>query len=246
MATQEDEFAAAFNEEVGATPTPPAQDEQPDVGGLDVEEAAQEGEQSAPAVAVVIEPMAEAGAEADGDMGGESAPAEAMEEVTEAVQAGEMSVADAIRTLKDDFGDSFPSLLYALIKATAAEIADQKVKQVSSTVDDLIADIVDSRQRAHFEAIADAHPDFMDVANGPAMQEYLASLPDDQRAQAQDTIERGNAKKIIALLSAVKVMGKGGSGDAAMDAAEGVRSGGLRIPEQPKAAQDYEAAWEQF
>lgn len=244
-----DEYAAAFDEEPGTAGanTPP----EGDAGGIDPTAATQETQDggnssAAPSVAVVIDPKA-------GEIGGKAGQSEAVEEVVEAVESGDMTLEQAMKMLADDFGPEFPRLLRVLMKAEAAEA----VKPVATTVDDVIAHIADSRQRAHFEAIADAHPDFMEVANSDAMKNYLGSLPEDQKAEAEDVIKCGSAKKIIALLDAVKESGEqanpavdtstsGADDEFAMDAASGVRSGGLRIPEKPKASDDYEKAWDQF
>ena len=66
-------------------------------------------------------------------------------------------------------------------------------------------------------------------------------------------INIGSAKQINALLSAYKATmtddepaAQEAPDNTAMDAAEGVRSGGIKIPERPAKADDYEAAWAEF
>lgn len=242
----DDEYAAAFNDDPNAVQA--EEGPQGDVGGIDPTEAIEESnETNAEGVGAMPPAAPDAGV---AEAATEAPPTEAIEEVTEAVASGDMTLDQAMKTLSEDFGPEFVSLLRVLMKAEAAEA----VKPVATTVDDVIAHIADSRQRAHFEAIADAHPDFMDVANSDAMKAYLDGLPEDQKSEAEAVIKGGSAKKIIALLDAVKAASKTEppadkgeqQNESAMDAAEGVRSGGLRIPKQPKVSDDYAKAWDQF
>jgi len=79
------------------------------------------------------------------------------------------------------------------------------------------------------------------------------SLPGSEQEQAMQVIHGGSAKQINALLSAYKESIKtepqadqSPVDESTMDAAEGVRSAGLKIPEKPAKADDYEAAWAEF
>ena len=237
---QDNEFSSAFDEDIGpAEPAEPMEEALPAAPEPEAMPKAQpESMPKEPTVDGDIDPAGEAG-----EPPGEAA----IEQIAEGVESGEISAAEAVELLSEDFGDSFVQLLRVLIKADATGIADEKVGNVSRTVDEVVADIVDARQRAHFESIADACPDFLEVANGQAMQDYIASLPPEAQAAAQQTIERGKTRQVIGLLKAAKKFGgQGGADESETDAAEGVRSGGLRIPTQPKASQDYDEAWEQF
>jgi len=182
----------------------------------------------------------------------EPAVTEAVEEAVAAVESGEMTVDQAMKTLANDFGDDFTKMLGFLIESKASEIAgkaaDDRMSVVKRDVDGIVNEIVDDKARSHFEIISDAHPDFMDVAESPEFKGYVDSLDETQQAKAQKIIESGSARQIVRLLSDYKASGNKVDPveDPAMDAAEGVRSKGLKIPEKPAQSEDYEAAWSQF
>ena len=199
-------------------------------------------------------------AEAPTEDGGEEAagsPGKAaqLSEVVKQVEDGDMTADAAMAQLRDDFGPEFAKAVSVLINKaamdTAAKIADERIGPVNKSIEDLISGITDKSARDHFEAIADAHPDFQELADSDSMKQYLASLPEDEQAKANNVIENGSARSIIKLLNKVKEFSAvkpepapDPEVAAAMDAAEGVRSKGLRIPEKPAAASDsYEDAW---
>jgi len=182
---------------------------------------------------------------------------EAVEDAVEKVESGEMSVDEALKTLGEDFGPEFAKVLEVLVTAKAKEATasiTDKIGSINKTVEDLIADITDDKTRSHFETIASKHPDFMEVSEGELMQNYLAGLPEADRSAAEHIISEGSSKDIIKLLDAVKasapkeevVVEVEPDNQHAMDAAEGVRSKGLKLPEKPVASDDYEAAWDSF
>ena len=161
---------------------------------------------------------------------------------------------EIMATLAEDFGDEFVSALTQVIEARAAEIAskvaDEKVGTVAGNMDQLIASLTDEKARTHFETIADAHPDFMEVAQSDAFKQWVDSLGD-KAEQAKAVIESGSARQVVKLLSEFKAAGQAGQDaaqdDAAMLAAQSVRGrGGMRLPEKPQVADDYEAAWNSF
>lgn len=176
-------------------------------------------------------------------------------EVAAATAAMETQPIDEVMaTLAEDFGDEFVSALTQVIEARAAEIAskvaDEKVGAVSGTVDQLISSLTDDKARNHFETIADAHPDFMEVAQSDAFKQWVDSLGD-KAEQAKAIIEGGSSRQVVKLLDEFKAAGQSGQDaaqdDAAMLAAQSVRGrGGMRLPEKPQVADDYEAAWNSF
>lgn len=171
---------------------------------------------------------------------GESPAEEAGEQAAQKLQG--MDPDEALRTLANDFGDDFAQMLSAVIEAKVA----QSSASVSQSVDQIIDDIVDTRARQHFETIADAHPDFMDVANNPDFKAFTAANP-----AAAKTVETGSARDICKLLASYKASAAAKTApDQAseddMDAAEGVRSTGLRLPTQPGSSKDYAGAWDEF
>lgn len=186
--------------------------------------------------------------EAGGGMGSEGADvAEAVAVAAEAVEQG-AAPDDVMATLASDFGPDFVEAIGKLIEAKASAIAErvagEKVNPVMGTVEQLIGSLTDERQRNHFEAIADRHPDFNEVANNPAFQEWVSQ----QGEAAQSVVEGGSARQVIALLDQFKAAAGGGGEDmAAMQAAESVPARrGLALPKQPAASDDYEAAWKEF
>lgn len=226
-----------------------------------LEEAAKNGKPAGDGQAV-----AHAGEETPAEERAENAETgAALSEVVKQVEDGDMTAEQAMAQLSGDFGPEFAKAVSALIKQaaldTATKVADEKVGAVSKSIDELISGITDKSARDHFEAIAEAHPDFAEMADGDDLKGYLASLPEDKRATADQVIAKGSARQIIRLLSDVKAFAAKNHGaedeaemaaadpevSKAMDAAEGVRSkGGLQIPKKPSAADDYESAWNDF
>lgn len=177
----------------------------------------------------------------------------AIEQAVEQLEDGDSAEA-VMKQLAEDFGDDFAMKLSSLIRHEAKRIAQEEAKstvgQVSKTVEDMMTNIRDSKTREHFETIADAHPDFMDISGSDAMRVYLDSLDEQAKAKAQKTIDAGSAREVIKLLSAVKAYKPQGAetnvvDEVMADAAEGVRSRGLSIPDKPKS-NSYEDAWNEF
>jgi hypothetical protein len=176
---------------------------------------------------------------------------ETVEEVEDVAKSEITSVDGAIKALAADFGDEFTKMLMMII--------DSKVNQanegVAKSVDEIINDIVDTKAKAHFEAIADKHPDFMEIADSQEFAAYLNAMPEAEKAKAQQIVEGGTSREIVALLSSYKATVSTPEAEpemeqadeSMMDAAEGVRSSGMRLPMQPAAASgDYAAAWDEF
>lgn len=173
--------------------------------------------------------------------------AEAVEQVAEQVESGELTAAQAMKILADDFGEDFVKLIATIAGAQAKEaagkIAQEATGQFGQTLESVIGNIADDRERAHFEAIADKHPDFNDVASTPEFAEFIKQYPDGERIA-----DGGTAREIVKLLDKFKEAQKPAASepDPALDAAQGVRSGGMRLPEAPVKAEGYESAWDQF
>jgi uncharacterized FlaG/YvyC family protein len=188
---------------------------------------------------------------------------EKVEQIAEQVEDGQISVTQAMKQLADDFGDEFVKMIEAIATAKAREAGSQVVGELKGTVDEIIGDIVDTKAKAHFEKIADAHPDFNEIGESEEFKAFIDAMPEEGKGAALDTIANGSAKSIIKLLNDFKAVNKSG-GDAApelteakesildevsedqMDAAEGVRSSGMKLPEQPAKSDDYESAWSEF
>lgn len=193
---------------------------------------------------------------------------EKVEQIAEQVEEGDLSVQQAMKQLAEDFGDEFVKMIEAIATAKAREAGAQAASEIKGTVDEIINDITDTKAKAHFEKIADAHPDFAEVGDSEEFKTYVESLPDDQKGQALEVIANGSARQIIKLLDGFKSANAQGAkqgmeqpaelteaaesivdeatDDSAMDAAEGVRSSGMKLPEQPAKSDDYDAAWNEF
>jgi hypothetical protein len=208
---------------------------------------------------------------ASADAAGKPELAEAAQEVAEQVASGEITPEQAMRQLSEDFGEDFVKLIEAVARASAGkvagQIADERVGAVKGeigaikgelgkAVEDIVADIKDSKARAHFGQIAAAHPDFREIGKSAEFKAYIDGMPEAQKAEAVRVAKNGSAQEIVKLLSDFKESGKDdGSPDPTPDpvideqaaAAEGVRSSGMKLPEQPKPAADsYEDAWREF
>ena len=182
---------------------------------------------------------------ADGDQEG----ADAVDQVAEKVESGELSADQAMKILAEDFGPEFVKMIevIAASKAEAAgrTIAEKATGELRQSVQTLIEDIEDNKARAHFEAIADKHPDFQQVATQPEFAEFAKTYPG-----GEQIAENGSTKDVIKMLDKFKESIARAEANPepnpAVDAAEGVRSKGLRLPEAPMKADGYEDAWDQF
>jgi hypothetical protein len=193
------------------------------------------------------------------------AEAESVEQIAEQVEDGTITPEQAMKQLAEDFGEDFVKMIEAIAVAKAKEAggaaASERFGELSKTVDEVIADIVDTKARSHFEMIADRHPDFQDVGASEEFKAYVEALPEGQKAQAMQVIANGSAKQIIKLLDGFKSSATAAPSEELtqaagesivdeateeqMDAAEGVRSSGMKLPEQPKSG-GYEDAWSEF
>lgn len=159
----------------------------------------------------------------------------------------EMSPDQAAETLAADFGDDFVKLIRAVARGEASAAAGESVGEMGKTVQDIIADIQDTKARLHFERIYDAHPDFVEIEESPEFKAYVSQHP-----ELQKVCESGTAREVIAMIDdykkATAAGGDAGGGEAPppmdTDDAEGVRSTGLQLPSAPAAPPtDYLDAW---
>jgi hypothetical protein len=184
--------------------------------------------------------------------GGNQQLADAANAAAEAVEAGEISAEDAMKQLAEDFGEDFVKMVTAVVRVAARK----EVEPLASTVDEVVGNLNSREAREHFSTIASKHPDFQDIGKSAEFASFIDSLPADQKAEAARIKERGSAGEVIALIDAYKEASKPKQQPAPADTAaaeedlesmEGVRSGGVRLPERPKAApDDFEGAWDQF
>lgn len=191
----------------------------------------------------------------------ETPATEAMENAMEKVESGELTFEQAMQTLESDFGPDFPKMLSVIAKHIGTQVSDERVGSVRGELDEVVNELRSEKEKSHYETISEAHPDFMEVGASPEFKAYVEGLPGSEQEAAMQVINNGSAKQINKLLSDYKAKGQVTTeadleqpaaaaaapvDESALDAAEGVRSAGLKIPEKPAQADDYEAAWESF
>lgn len=176
---------------------------------------------------------------------GDEAGAEKVEQMAEQVESGDLTAEQAMKILSEDFGPEFVKMIEVIAgskaQAAASKVAQEATGQLGQSVQEIIDTIVDDKARSHFETIAAKHPDFADVAATPEFNEFVKSYPGGEEIAAA-----GSAKDIVKMLDKYKSNQKPAEPDPAVDAAEGVRSSGMRLPEAPSKADGYEDAWSQF
>lgn len=215
------------------------------------------------------------------DEAGQDELADKAGDIAEKVSAGEISVDDAVKMLAEDFGEPFVKMIEAVASAAASKAVGSKISELEEGTAAIIDHIKSGAEKAHFQAIYDAHPDFAELAKDPAFEAWRDADP-----ARQATASGGSAKEINDLLSEYKAQAGEGGGEPevvadggepaaaaptpevvadaqqeelvaevdpedevdedAADAAAGVRSAGMQLPEQPTAADDYAGSWEQF
>jgi hypothetical protein len=146
---------------------------------------------------------------------------------------------DPAAVLGEDFGADFVTQITRLIK----KVAEECVGGVSYKVDCVIKDLTNDRLQNHFNSIKDAHADFMDVVESPEFASWKAAQQDQENLDA--VIDHGSARQIIDMLTRFKESGKtdNQSADDQIDAAEGVRSSAVSLPQEPAPADDFARAW---
>jgi hypothetical protein len=241
---------AAAGEEGGAAAAAPALDVDKETQRLKSWEGRLKAQQ-----AEIDRAKAEAAAAADrGTDGGTGTGAEEDKggKDDKAGQGGDDAYKAAMEALEADFGPEFVQLLTTVVTGLAARTATEHAAPYRKDIDAIIAEITNDRERAHFEKIADAHPDFLEVSESDAFKAWIAGLADPDKTETERIAASGNAKEIIAMLKRYKATlatkdADSAELDAAMDQAEGVRStGGLKLPDTPASNNDYKSAWEEF
>lgn len=203
---------------------------------------------------------------------GDAEMASKVEQVADKVEDGEISVEEAMTTLSQDFGEPFVKMITAIAKSVARETAGGEIGEIKQKTSDIIDHLKSTAAKVHFGAIQAAHPDFVEISEDPAFQEWR-----DADAERSRIASSGTADEINAMLTQWKDQA-GGSADPAaeevavagaespagepaadspemavvddapsdddIDAAEGVRSAGMQLPEEPST--DYAGAWQEF
>ena len=259
------ELAAELEAKKGGAAAAPGTPTEPEVPDADDSSAAPSAD--AQATADALEQVAATTEDAG--------TAQRADELAEAVEDGSMSPEQAMKILSEDFGEDFVKMIRAIAGAEGRTAATKEVGALRGDVEGVISTIADSKTREHFEAIAEAHPDFNDVGQSEAFKAWAAEDP--ARSQIANG---GSARQIIRMLNEFKAAAPAApapaddpappaadadadAGEAAqatsllpdnedvtddeLDAAEGVRSSnaGMQLPKEPGSG-SYEEAWESF
>lgn len=163
----------------------------------------------------------QAGMNLDGDMESPAAPLVDFSSAPADVQA-------IVAELDNDWGDGYAAKFAKLAEWMADQKADSKVGPVMQALTSFQDSI---GRKEHFGSIKQAHEDYETIMDSPEFGEYLESLDDAARANADATIEQGSTADVIALFDGLKgwLKSRDTDGDdaidkAAMSAAAGVRS----------------------
>lgn len=226
-------------------------------------------ETQVPVEEVASDALSEAASQAGAE--GDVAMAEKVDKVAEQVEDGDISVDEAVKILSEDFGEPFVNMIAAIAKSYATKAAGEKVGELEKSTTDIIDHLKSQAAREHFKAIEAEHADFAELGKDPAFIEWKAQDPERDRIASG-----GSAAEINSMLTAYKSEAGGQAdeptgqpaqdaaemvaaapaqaprnepdevADDELDAAEGVRSAGMQLPEEPAAADDYAGAWEEF
>lgn len=162
-------------------------------------------------------------------------------------KGGDGDAGSARAALTEDFGPEFVTQLESFIKEVCSGAVSGQIGTLAGTVQGVIDSLQTERQQQHFQSIADAHEDFMEIVDSPAFKEWLDSHADAEKTDLQRVVDSGSAKEIITMLTKFKASKEATDApainDDELDNAEGVRSSGLRLPPEPAESQDYAAAW---
>lgn len=177
-----------------------------------------------------------------------------VEEPGEAMQAADEG--DIVAQLEEDYGPEFVKAMDAMIERRARQIVEEMGGQFAGDVERKIDKIVElSAQglgRLHRSVLLSMRKDAEDVANSEEFGAWVASLPDEERAQAEAAIEDGDLPDLLALFERYdgREDGEQSPEDVwAEGAAAGVKgSAPIRLPQRAPVSEDdeYKRAWESF
>jgi len=161
-------------------------------------------------------------------------------------------LAQVLATMIADYGREFVVGAVALAGPLIDAKAESYASDFNGNLDGLISEIQGAFSSMHKQTIADAHEDFEELVESPEFQAFRDSLPEDQQAKADATIESGSAGAVIKLLQAFKdakdkPREKSIEDAWAEDAATSVRSSSpLKVSSRAPMSEDdeYKAAFE--
>ena len=161
---------------------------------------------------------------------------------------------DIVAQLSEDYGPEFVQAIDKLIEQRARAIVEEMGGEFAGGVEEKIEKIVElSAQglgRLHRSVLLSMRKDAEDVANSPEFGEWVAALPDEERAKAEAAIDDGDLPDLLALFEQYddRKDGEQSPEDVwAEGAAAGVKgSAPIRLPARAPASEDdeYKRAWE--
>jgi hypothetical protein len=199
-----------------------------------------------------VEDMGEEGGMADEapDLFADEPETPAADAPADAMPAG----GDIAAQLSEDYGPEFVQAIDKLIEQRARAIVEEMGGEFAGDVEEKIEKIVElSAQglgRLHRSVLLSMRKDAEDVANSPEFGEWVAALPDEERAKAEAAIDDGDLPDLLALFEQYdgRESGEQSPEDVwAEGAAAGVKgSAPIRLPARAPASEDdeYKRAWE--
>lgn len=163
---------------------------------------------------------------------------------------------DLMAQLEEDYGPDFVKAMDAMIERRARQILEEEGGKFAGDIEQKIEQIVElSAQglgRLHRSVLLTMRKDAEEVANSPEFGEWVAGLPDEERAQAEAAIDDGDLPELLALFE--RYDGREGGEESPEDvwaegAAAGVKgSAPVRLPSRAPASEDdeYKRAWGAF
>lgn len=190
----------------------------------------------------------------EGDMGDDAPDLFADEPETPASAMPDAAGGDIVAQLSEDYGPEFVQAIDRLIEQRARAIVEEMGGEFAGGVEEKIEKIVElSAQglgRLHRSVLLSMRKDAEDVANSPEFGEWVAALPDEERAKAEAAIDDGDLPDLLALFEQYdgREDGEQSPEDVwAEGAAAGVKgSAPIRLPARAPASEDdeYKRAWE--
>ena len=175
-------------------------------------------------------------------------------------EGGEVEAPDAgddlMAQLEEDYGPDFVKAMDAMIERRARQIVEEMGGQFAGDIESKIERLVEhSAQglgRLHRSVLLSMRKDAEEVANSEEFGAWVAGLPDEERAQAEATIDDGDLPELLALFE--RYDSRDGGEESPEDvwaegAAAGVKgSAPIRLPERAPASEDdeYKRAWAQL
>lgn len=153
----------------------------------------------------------------------------------------------------DQFAKDYNPEVLKAIEVVAARKAKAMLEQAAPRLEQLEHGYQTMEQRAHFAAIAAAHPDFQQVAADPAFAAWVEAQPRAVAETYRRVLSSGHAIDVIDALNAYKAQARPQPAapqapridTAKAQAATAVRAKRGGMPQAKAAKDDYDSAWDE-